>query len=283
RKSNKNFITISFKSSRLKYLLQYSPAYGLVIIYDVSTAKAYFDYAENIHKNLNDFNQGGTWKSKEKPTIYIPFENELNTQSLEKIHEFFTKRHENADSLFSNHGEAYNIPSFNKPNSKEYDFRNATDIKKALIKYGWSLVDDNDFILLDSMMGKLSHHDILNDSTLCLLKATVSCEIGNHLDADYFLFKYDRIVNSKDQELARKIFLRNKIDFILGRIDAKSFITNLEYLKNSINDDYNKLLIDINIFFMELLQKLSSGSPSSNRFEDLIVLFEKIDKSKIEE
>src|SRR5690606_4594330 len=127
RKSNKNFITISFKSSRLKYLLQYSPAYGLVIIYDVSTAKAYFDYAENIHKNLNDFNQGETWKSKEKPTIYIPFENELNTQSLEKIHEFFTKRHENADSLFSNHGEAYNIPSFNKPNSKEYDFRNATD------------------------------------------------------------------------------------------------------------------------------------------------------------
>lgn len=282
-KSNKEFVKISFKSSRLKYLLQYSPAYGLVVVYDVSTAKAYFDYAENIYKNLNDFNQGETWKSKEKPTIYIPIENELDTESLKEIHDFFTKRHENADSLIFNHGEAYNIPSFIKPKPEEYDFRNTTDIRKALLKYGWSLVDDNDFILLDSMIEKLSHQEILNDSTLCLLKATISCEIGNHLDADYFLFKYDRIVNSKDPELARKIFLRNKIDFILGRVDAKSFITNLENLKNFIIDDYNKLLIDINIFFMELLQKLSSGGPDSNRFEDLIVLFEKISKSKIEE
>ena len=147
KKSNKDFIKISFKSSRLKYLLQYSPAYGLVVIYDVSAAKAYFDYAENIYKNLNDFNQGETWKSKEKPTIYIPIENEFDTGSQKNIHDFFTKRHENADRLIFSHGEAYNIPSFIKPNPEEYDFRNAADIKKVLLKYGWSLVDDNDFIL----------------------------------------------------------------------------------------------------------------------------------------
>lgn len=283
KKSNKDFIKISFKSSRLKYLLQYSPAYGLVVIYDVSAAKAYFDYAENIYKNLNDFNQGETWKSKEKPTIYIPIENEFDTGSLKNIHDFFTKRHENADRLIFSHGEAYNIPSFIKPNPEEYDFRNAADIKKVLLKYGWSLVDDNDFILLDSMVARLSHQEILNDLTLCLLKATISCEIGDHLDADYFLFKYDRLPKSPNSDLARKIFLRNKIDFILGRIDTKSFTTNLEDLKNSINDDYNKLLIDINIFFMELLQKLSSGNPYSHRFEDLKILFEKINNSKIEE
>lgn len=283
KKSNKFFIALSFKSSRLNYLLQYAPAYGLVVIYDVSSAKAYFDYAENIYRNLNDFNQGETWKSKEKPTIYIPIENELEAESLKKVHDFFTKRHENADSLIFNHGEAYNIPSFIKPKPEEYDFRNTTDIKKALLKFGWSLVDDNDLTLLDSMIEKLSYQEILNDSTLCLLKATISCEIGDHLDADYFLFKYDRLPMALDSDLNRKIFLRNKIDFILGRIDAKSFIANLEDLKKSINDDYNKLLIDINIFFMELLQKLSTGNPNSHRFEDLMILFEKIDNSNIEE
>lgn len=282
-KSENKYIKISFKSSRLKYLLKAEPSYGIIVIYNVSTKTAHYDYAENIYKNLNEFHNGESWKAKQKPTIYVPLDNELNHQSILKIHDFFSKRHENAASLIFNHGEAYNIPSFIKPNPEEYDFRNATDIKKALLKYGWSLVDDNDFILLESMIEKLSHQEILNDSTLCLLKASVSCEIGEHLDADYFLFKYDRIVNSKDQELARKIFLRNKIDFILGRVDTKSFITNLKDLKNLINDDYNKLLIDINIFFVELLQKLSSGNSNSHKFEDLMILFDKINNSEIEE
>jgi uncharacterized protein YneF (UPF0154 family) len=282
-KSDKEFIKISFKTSRLNYLLQYSPAYGIVVIYDVSTKTGFFDYAESIYKNLNEFHEGESWKTKDSPTIYIPFENKLDTNSLLKIHNFFSKRHENADCLFQNHGESYNIPSFKKPSFQEFDFRKTSDIIKALHNYGWALIDNNDLILLDSMMSTISHQEIINNETLCLLKATVSCEIGDHLDADYFLFKYDRLSKSSDTDLARKIFLRNKIDFILGRIDTKSFITNLEDLKNSIDDEYNKLLLDINIFFMELLQKLSSGKPDSNRFEDLIVLFEKIDKSKIKE
>jgi hypothetical protein len=282
-KLENKYIKLSFKSSRLKYLLDFLPAYGIIVIYIVSTKKAYYDYAENIYRNLNEFHNGESWKSKEKPTIYIPFDNELNTPSTLKIHDFFTKRHENAMNLFSNHGAAYNIPAFNKPNSEEFDFRNSSDIKKALIKFGWSLVDDNDFILLDSMIEKLSHQEILNDSTLCLLKASVSCEIGDHLDADYFLFKYERLSKSSDSDLSRKIFLRNKIDFILGRIDTETFITNLEGLKNSINDDYNKLLLDINIFFMELLQKLSSGNSNLHKFEELMILFDKINNSKIEE
>jgi hypothetical protein len=283
RESDKGFIKLSFKTSRLSYLLQYTPAYGLVIIYDVSSSRAYFDYAENIYKNLNEFHDGERWKRKETPTIYIPLENELNSQSLSIIHHFFTSRHENADCLIFNHGEAYNIPSFKKPSSQEFDFKNSSDIIKALKKHGWALVDDNDLVFLDSMMKQLSHQDILNDSNLCLLKATVSCEIGDHLDADYFLFKYDRLENVSDTESPRKIFLRNKINFILGRVDSKLFIVNLQNLKENIHDDYNKILIDINIFFIEFLQKISAGIPNSNRFEDLMILFEKIDSSRIQE
>lgn len=283
KKSNKDFIKLSFKSSRLNYLLQYSPAFGIIVIFDVSKGKGYYDNAEEVYKNLMEFNQGDNWKQKEKPTIFIPIENELNAESLSHIHNFFRKRHENAENLVQNHGQAYNIPSFKKPTSEEFDFRNPQDIKKVLIKYGWIFIDDNDLILLDSMLGNLSHQEIINDHSLCLLKATVSCETGHHLDADYFLSKYDQLDDTPEEETSRKLFLRNKIDHILGRISSLDFILNLKTIKESISDQYNRLLIDINIVFMELLQKLSNSNSNMDRFMDISILFDKIDNSEIDE
>ncbi|AWW30155.1 hypothetical protein DN752_08490 [Echinicola strongylocentroti] len=281
-KSGENFIKISFKSSRLKYLLEFAPAYGLIILYDAFSKKAYFDYAEEIYKNLNDFHQGESWKEKKQPTIYIPLNNELSLDSLKIIHDFFSNRHENAESLILNHGQSYNIPSFRKPSTKDFDFRNPQDVKKVLVEYGWSLIDDNDLNFVDSMLSVLSYHELLNDPRLCLLKATVSCEIGNHFDADFFLSKYDQLSHAADSDLSRKIFLRNKIDFILGKVDYSEFIINLTELSKNISDSYNKLLIEINITFISFLKKISSVSTNSDSFELIVGLFKKIESSEIE-
>jgi Domain of unknown function (DUF4365) len=61
-KDGTQYISYSFKTSRLGYLIRRKPGLGLIVIYDDINRQLYFDYVENIYRILMDEHKDDEWK-----------------------------------------------------------------------------------------------------------------------------------------------------------------------------------------------------------------------------
>jgi ATP/maltotriose-dependent transcriptional regulator MalT len=141
------------------------------------------------------------------------------------------ERHKNAQLCNIANASKYNIPIFeDNIVENEIDFHNPDTILHYLKNYGWNLIDINNFNLLKSMFEKLPHGTIMSSQDLLLLASVVNCEMGNIIDADFFLKKSELFEEFDTEKIEIKLFTRFKIEFALGRNDLKSFWS---ILKNS--------------------------------------------------
>ncbi|WP_024480420.1 DUF4365 domain-containing protein [Cellulophaga baltica] len=283
-KNDVEYIKLQFETSRLGYILRRPPAYGIVIIYDVREELLYFDYCENIYFRLNDVHGNDKWKNSEKPLIYIPTKNILDKDSIADIYNFMIDRHKNAQLCNIANASKYDIPIFEDSIVQaEIDYHNPKTIEKCLLDYGWTLINSNDFILIQSMLGNLPYSKVMASSDLLLLSAVVNCEIGNFIDADYFLKKYELVNDSNIEKLEIKTFTSFKVDFAFGRLNSNDYLIRLENQKERVSGDFNKLLIEVNIIYFKLLVQTENKTFSSDIINDIEVLFSIIKDSNIDE
>ncbi|WP_461629809.1 DUF4365 domain-containing protein [Labilibaculum euxinus] len=283
-KNDKEYIKLQFETSRLGYILRRPPAYGLVIIYDVREELLYFDYCENIYYRLNDLHGDDKWKNFKKPLIYIPTKNILDKSSIVNIYNFMVDRHKNAQLCNIANASKYNIPIFeDNIVQSEIDYHNPETIENCLLDYGWTLIDSNDFILIQSMLDNLSFSKIMTSSDLLLLSAVVNCEIGNFIDADYFLSKYELFNDSNVEKLEIKIFTGFKVNFALGKLDYDEYLISLKNQKKRVKSEFNKLLIEVNIIYFKLLEQSKKKEFRDDIIKEIEELFSIIKASKIDE
>ena len=283
-KNDINYIKLQFETSRLGYILRRPPAYGIVIIYDVREEKLYYDYGEEIYYRLNDLHGNDKWKNSEKPLIYIPVENILNEKAVNSIYKFMIERHKNAQLSHIANASKYNIPVFEDSIiQNEIDFKNPETIKKHLLNYGWALVDSHDFILLNSMLSQLSFSEIISSKELQLLSAVVNCEIGNFIDADYFLHKSELVDDFSTEQIDVKLFTRFKVDFALGRFDNTTYLNKLENQLKTIKSVFNELIIKINIVYLKLLMCHDKRKLDNQIINEIDYVFKQILNSKLDE
>ena len=76
----KDFVSFQFQTSRLNYLCQKSPGYGLVIMFDEQKNTCYYDYVEVIVNRLTQHRKSEDWKKNENVNI-----NNLNEKPLKKM------------------------------------------------------------------------------------------------------------------------------------------------------------------------------------------------------
>lgn len=283
-KNGVHYIKIQFESSRLGYILRKPPAYGIIVIYDIRDELLYFDYCENIYYNLNEIHKNDRWKNSEKPVIYIPTENILDQNSIINVHKFMVERHKNAQLCNIANASKYNIPIFeDNIVENEIDFHNPDTILHYLKNYGWNLIDINNFNLLKSMFEKLPHGTIMSSQDLLLLASVVNCEMGNIIDADFFLKKSELFEEFDTEKIEIKLFTRFKIEFALGRNDFEKFLVDLEKLKESVVNKHNKILIDLNIILIKLFSQSETQKFLKDIIKDIDELFLNIIKSEIDE
>ncbi|MEJ7691573.1 DUF4365 domain-containing protein [Daejeonella sp.] len=261
RGEGNDLITLPFKTSRLGYLARRSPAYGIILIYDETSAKCYFDYVEDIIVRLDDMSSREDWRDQESVNILVPT-TELTKDQLQNIHRKFSTRHENHNLMIKEHGSEFNIPHLELITHRspgKINFQDPLQVADFLVKYGSFLFNENEYQSLSQMLGVLSRAVVDNSPELVFLSAILFTQMGNVVEADYYLRKARRLENNLSEEQIGIIgFSEIQLDFLKGNIDHKNFLKRLKELGTYAKSIENQLTLEINIVFFDLITNLEN-------------------------
>jgi len=273
------YISLSFLTSRLRYLCDRSPAYGLVILYDDNDKVCFYEYVEKIIDRLNDERGIEEWKKNTTVTIHLPEINVISGKSILSIHEAFLARFKAHDELLHAHGKEYDIPSFL---SEEYDTENKLSPIELLQKYGLLMLDDYNIAPLYELLKSSSNQDILSSKELTLIACVVYSEMGMCIEAEYY-FKRSQTQKWKFENWEKDIlkFSRIKIDFLLGKRTTEDYYNDLKQLSDESTNIHNKLQLKINLFYYSVISQIRTNEIDESGEKDMIELFTTIDNSDL--
>lgn len=283
-KDKKKYYTLQFLTSRLGYLCNQVPTYGVIVLYIEDTDTLYFDYVTEIYNRIRLEKKDESWKDKNTVTIKIPEENILK-DNIENIHNTFINRFANLSSLIDKHGGEFDIPSFNQRKYFEEPKENneITQAINFLENLGPYLFNQREYPKIASLLDLLPKKD-LNRTKIAYIAALTYAEVGEFIDADYFL----KVCYSKKDDYTSEEFLslemqRFKVDFAYGLKDKNEFINQLKQLRKRETNNDNILNIDINIKALELSEKIGKLTNNDNiliEIENIFKEIENITKSK---
>jgi hypothetical protein len=255
KKGDKEFISYTFLTSRLGYLCRHSPGYGLVVTYDDSSSIAYYDFVENIITRLSFRKHPSVWQAQESVNIHIPVGNVLNAASAKIIHNALSVRFANHSVLISQRGLEYGIPVLEfKAEDSGIDFHDPKQVANFVQGFGALLFNRRDFDFLLGLIKQLSIQEIESSHEIRFIVAIAFAETGRLMDADYHLRKLLTITGDLSEEKVALVRLyAGKINFHLGRIDAKKYLGELRSVLPDIKLINNRFSIQLRIDHIELL------------------------------
>ncbi len=172
-----SFVTISFKTSRLGYLMRHPPSYGIIVVYDDSKSLFYFDYTTEIYNRLRVQKESDHWKDQEEVTLFIPEKSVLNRESVKKIHVRFLQLFKNVDHLLTDHGQYYGIEI------QATTDQSSMNSLALLENYGEMLFNGHKFKELIHFLSLLNRNS-LQQKQIAFLAAITYAEVGNIVEAD---------------------------------------------------------------------------------------------------
>jgi hypothetical protein len=276
-------ISLEFKTSRLGYLSRRTPGLGIIVVYDDKTKKTFFEYVETIINNITKISESDKWKNQNNVNIHIPLKNIVNEQNLKGIYERFLNRYKNLESLIYCYGKEFNIPV--SVVNDDLNLQDSNVIIDLLNKYGIFLVNSQEFKSIYQLVRTLSFDKLSSSKELIFLAAVTYTEIGNYIEARYFIDKcLIKSNNFNNDELIIIKFSKAKVDFALGDIDNQKLHDILSELINHQQvGTANYLLLKINLIYTKITSLFQSKSellPASKL--ELLQIFEEIQKSSID-
>jgi len=282
----KDFVSFQFQTSRLNYLCQKSPGYGLVIMFDEQKNTCYYDYVEVIVNRLTQHRKSEDWKKNENVNINIPIENVLTEKVTIKIHDKFCQRFRNHKTLLALHGKEFEIPSFDVvPPETLSELNSPQEIMSFLEKYGLSLFNRQEFLFMDNLLSKLTFVNITRSPKLLFI-ATITYEgMGKFIDAEYFLNKTLQLkdkYSSEDENLLMAV--KAKIEYVLGDLSLKSYCDELEnILKKNQTDSSSTISIKIRLLHLKVIKSGLDSEDLEKVTKEFDDLFPAIDSSNLPE
>ncbi|SEO08947.1 protein of unknown function [Mucilaginibacter gossypiicola] len=250
--ANGKFISYSFETSRLNYLLNRPIGTGLMILYDVENHVCYYDMADQIHNRLVDERPNDDWRMKDAVNIRVPVENRLTHETALKIHQVFAERFDKAAFILSSYGQKYNYPVLKQTGKFKYDFNNPDHVKKLLIEHGFSFMHSHDMYFLYNLIAQVPNRDIIRSTDLLIIAAIAYGEAGKHADSEFYIRKLARHGDVPDEHRELIAFSHLKNQLSLNEITITEFLNGARELKKQVGASYNEILLEINITFYEL-------------------------------
>lgn len=281
--SSETFVSLPFKTSRLRYLAEREPTYGLILVYSEKEQETYFDYVEEIINRLNEIKADDSWKNQDSVNILIPFQI-LSNETSKEIHNKFTLRFKNHTQLIKKHGNDFNIPSLSFKTGSESI--NIDEDKVSLLeKHGSMLFNENEYDILTEAIESLSSKEINSSSEILFVAALLYSYTGKIIEGQYYVQKAKRLSSKLSEE--KQICL----DFAAYYVEfAKGNLTHEEYLdlfvsqldNPNLSED-NNLLIKINTIWFRFLNNHRSANLviefDTSHIDDLLI---EIENSTIE-
>ena len=245
------YISYSFKTSRLGYLLRRQPAFGLVVLYDVGSQNLYYDYADEIYNRLMSDRGSDEWKANDQVNILIPIDNVLTEDRAKSLHQKFISRFEQGALMQSSQGAKYGLPTINLEPASGFDFNNLDDVKKALKKWGMNLLTQFDLQIVYDLVAKLPTAQILSDKEICLIALIVYAESGRYADSVFYTERIRKRFELTEFEKGSVDFIELKNQLRLGDLSAKDYIVRTRKLLPNVVST-NSLTLRVNILYFEL-------------------------------
>lgn len=280
--------SLPFTTSRLGYLAGRSPAYGIIVVYEETTEKCYFDYVEDIIARIDEVPDREGWRDQDSVSILLPL-NELTADRLREIHQKFTRRHENHDLLIRERGAEFNIPYlkfFEMQSPDRINLKDPSQVADFLVKFGGFLFNENEYQSLGQMLGVLGRSQIDRTPELIFLSAILYTQTGKVIEAEYYLRKARKISNSLTDEQNSLIgFSEIRLDFLKGDINYHRFVDRLKSLKGYTKSIENQLTLEINIVFFNLINTLENRDDANTEEinKQIDALLKKIEAAEIPE
>ena len=283
-KDSIKYFTLTFPTSRLGYLSRHTPNYGIIVLYNESDETLYYDYLWEIYNRIRLDRKDESWKEKKTVTIHIPDKN-IVERDIKKIHKTFLNRFHNTNVLIEEHGNSFNIPSFNHTTKaiistdKAKDKEDIYEAIRFLETIGTHLFNDRKYSKIITLLEMLPKR-YFSRPKISYIAALTYAEMGELLDADYFLkICYTKKSDYSDNEFIALEIQKYKVDFAYGLYDIKDLISQLKQIRErAINND-NLLNIDININMLELYQKIGGLSFDKNFLNEIDEIFKRIEKT----
>lgn len=250
---NGKYVSYSFETSRLGYLMRRLPGMGIIALYSVERDCLYYELVENIYQRLNDERDGDQWKEKNTVNIRFPIENILNESSTATLHTMFCNRFQSAARLFQSQAASYDLPVVGHRTNLKDNLNNTDAIVEALKEFGVALLSAYDLEPVYSMVTKLSMRDINASKDLQIVAAMAYCEAGNHAEAGYYFGKLEKRDDIAPQEKPMIDFSKLKNSFALGNVGFLEFMKQCEALLSPEKNLLNDVTLILNLHYSRLL------------------------------
>ncbi len=278
------YLTKSFKTSRLYYLCQRPPAYGIIIFYDEKDKTCYYDYAEQVVTRIMAEKNNENWKEQGNVSIHIPKKNVLNAEVVQTIHERLTNRFQAQELLVNKHGKDFEIPSFSfgPEIAKEENIANLP-VVDLLKKYGLLFINTSELLTLYELLGQVSMRETLQSKELIFLASVVYGEMGKCIEAEFYLTKAFRILNQFDDQQREILqFISIKIDFLFGKRNKKAFVEDLKNMAATAKNKFNVLQLTINLLYYGIIEQIESNKLDDILEQNILQVFTEIEHTDIE-
>ena len=275
-----SIISIPFATSRLGYLCRRLPGLGIVIFYSELNNFLYYEYVETIVEKIQSNNTNDNWKEQSEINIHIPIENVLTHNSAKLIYEKMSLRRNNHNIMWENEGKAYNLPIIK---SNQHNTANDTSFLEDFEKYGgFLLINKQAYDKIHLILNQYDRRRILQSSNLLFYAAVAYCEMGDIVEAQYYLKKCKQNIEGFDgfqRELLEMLY--PKIEFLAGTIDIEKLIEKLEKVYSTLSDSNNKANVKFNLLNLELIASIENRENLDKFLEEIQNYFADIDAFKI--
>jgi hypothetical protein len=263
------FISYSFKTSRLGYICRRPPGFGLIVLYDDLTHTAYYDYLVDIIPRIDQFN-GKDWRDQANVQIYLPPQRVFNQAAAAEIHATVADLHARFARLAQEQGHLYRLPQFGLAAAAgpvpAIDFHNLTQVAHLLEEHGAALFNQQEYAMLLDLLGRLPGRTVADSAPLSFLAAVTYGQTGELLEGDYYIAKCLQTSEAYDAEaIALLNMAKIRLDFVRGALDLPAYGTRLEELTAAVVSPLNRLVLRINRLYLEAIAQtsLQESEPAS--------------------
>lgn len=273
---NGAFISYSFETSRLGYLVRRNPGMGIIALYSVEGDCIFYDFVENIYRTITEERDDESWMNQKTVNIKISTSNLLNDTSIVSIHEYYVNKFTTAAIMSKSHGLKYGLPVIDIGVSKGFDVNNSDDVVDTLKRYGISLLSTYDLDMVYNLVSKLTMSQINQSKEIQIVAAIAFCEAGKHAEAAYYFDRIKRRTDIAEHEKGMIEFAHIKNDLALGILSWDEFDRKCEELKGSSELLLNTITLDINQNFLQILRLNPNADVPQDLLNAIISNFDKI-------
>ena len=288
KKNGVEFFAFPFETSRLNYLRKRDLGFGILVLFDETTEKCYFDYVFDLVKRVDDFNPAKDWHAQQKVTVHIAPAQVFDAAAAFEIHKTIQGLYERHHLLVQAHSSQFNLPSFAAASPATIipttDFNNPAQLVALVEHYGGALFNKQEYPMLLDLFSRLPAAAAGASPALAFLAALTYAQVGDLVEGEYYTAKCKQHLDQLDPEsLVLLDFARVRLEFLRGSLDVAAYADRINELAEKSSSQLNGLVLRINTLYLTVAGNSNGAVTEQELATRITEMFAQITASTLDE